>query len=104
MQVQAINNRGKYNYQQNKPSFRATNKINNPKSAKQEQIIMNNMYKELETAVAKQHKRFMNFDNIVSIIMAVLCVAGVVLGWSLLSKNSNDNNTKSAQIENVQNK
>ena len=100
MNVQAINN----NYRQSKPNFRATNKINNPKTAKQEQIIMNDMFKELETKVAKVHKRFMNFDNIANIITAVIFTACIILGWSLLSKNSNDNNAKSAQIENVQNK
>ena len=42
-------------------------------------------------------------NKIVSIIMAILCAAGVILGWSLLSKNSDDN-AKSTQIENVQNK
>ena len=84
-------------------TFRATNKIYNSKCAKQEQITMNNMHKELETKVSKAYKGFINHDKIVSIIMAILCTAGVILGWSLLSKNSNDN-AKSAQIENVQNK
>ena len=100
MKVQVINN----NYQQNKPNFKSTNKINNLKFSKQEQIRKNDRYKDLEKKVAKVNKRFMNFDNIVSIIMAVICTACVILGYSLLSKNSNDNNAKSAQIENVQNK